>query len=86
MNVTTSEETAFKKWVPNPVLVPLLKGNVGEYLFDKVLKSYGVTPLSDQRVFERLEPLVYEFLTALLKWVTTCSASTLNAGRRSWMI
>lgn len=25
-------ETAFKKWVPNPVLVPLLKGNVGEYL------------------------------------------------------
>ncbi len=61
------QETAFKKWVPNPRLVPLLKGNVGEYLFDKVLKSYGVTPLSDQRVFERLEPLVYEFFDRFIE-------------------
>ena len=61
------QETAFKKWVPNPRLVPLLKGNVGEYLFDKVLKSYGVTPLSDQQVFERLEPLVYEFFDRFIE-------------------
>ncbi|EBJ4366636.1 hypothetical protein DU542_09775 [Salmonella enterica] len=61
------QETAFKKWVPNPRLVPLLKGNLGEYLFDKVLKSYGVTPLSDQQVFERLEPLVYEFFDRFIE-------------------
>ncbi|MCZ5566486.1 hypothetical protein O5542_10895 [Escherichia coli] len=61
------QEKAFKKWVPNPRLVPLLKGNVGEYLFDKVLKSYGVTPLSDQQVFERLEPLVYEFFDRFIE-------------------
>lgn len=61
------QETAFKKWVPNPRLVPLLKGNVGEYLFDKVLKSYGVTPLSDQQVFELLEPLVYEFFDRFIE-------------------
>lgn len=61
------QEKAFKKWVPNPKLVPLLKGNVGEYLFDKVLKSYGVTPLSDQQVFERLEPLVYEFFDRFIE-------------------
>ncbi|MBD1229179.1 hypothetical protein [Xenorhabdus griffiniae] len=61
------QETAFEKWVPNPMLVPLLKGNVGEYLFDKVLKNYGVAPLSDQQVFERLEPLVYEFFDRFIE-------------------
>ncbi|MDE1482060.1 hypothetical protein [Xenorhabdus bovienii] len=61
------QETAFKKWVPNPRLVPLLKGNVGEFLFDKVLKRYGVTPLTDQQVFERLAPLVYEFFDRFIE-------------------
>ncbi|VFS47393.1 Uncharacterised protein [Budvicia aquatica] len=61
------QETVFKKWVPNPRLVPLLKGNVGEYLFDKVLKSYGVVPLTDPQVFECLEPLVYEFFDRFIE-------------------
>lgn len=61
------QKTAFAKLVPNPKLVPLLKGNVGEYLFDKVLKHYGVQPLSDQQVFERLEPLVYEFFDRFIE-------------------
>ncbi|HHO8887443.1 TPA: hypothetical protein ACRX21_005857, partial [Klebsiella pneumoniae] len=61
------QDTAFKKWVPNPRLVPLLKGNVGEYIFDKVLKSNGVTPLTDQQVFECLEPLVYEFFDRFIE-------------------
>lgn len=61
------QKRAFKKWVPNPKLVPLLKGNVGEYLFDKVLKRYGVTPLTDHQVFERLEPLVYEFFDRFIE-------------------
>ena len=61
------QETAFKKWVPNPRLVPLLKGNVGEYLFDKVLKHYRVTPLTDQQVFGSLAPLVYEFFDRFIE-------------------
>ncbi|MBD2784136.1 hypothetical protein ID858_13270 [Xenorhabdus sp. DI] len=61
------QKKAFEKWVPNPRLVPLLKGNVGEYLFDKVLASFGVEPLSDQQVFERLEPLVYEFFDRFIE-------------------
>lgn len=61
------QKRAFKKWVPNPKLVPLLKGNVGEYLFDKVLKRYGVMPLTDQQVFERLTPQVYEFFDRFIE-------------------
>ncbi|MCG8709810.1 hypothetical protein JHU04_003072 [Brenneria sp. 4F2] len=61
------QKTAFEKWVPNPRLVPLLKGNVGEFLFDKVLKHYGVPPLTDQQVFERLAPLVYEFFDRFIE-------------------
>lgn len=61
------QKRAFKKWVPSPGLVPLLKGNVGEFLFDKVLKRYGVIPLTDQQVFERLTPLVYEFFDRFIE-------------------
>ncbi|WP_445375699.1 hypothetical protein ACSLVK_09735 [Photorhabdus tasmaniensis] len=61
------QKAAFAKLVPNPKLVPLLKGNVGEYLFDKVLAHYGVQPLSDQQVFKRLKPLVYEFFDRFIE-------------------
>lgn len=61
------QKTAFVEWVPHPKLVPLLKGNVGEYLFDKILEKYGITPLSDKQVFERLDPLVYEFFDRFIE-------------------
>ena len=61
------QKTAFAKVVPHPKLVPLLKGNVGEYLFDRVLARYGVQPLDDIQVFERLEPLVYEFFDRFIE-------------------
>lgn len=61
------QKTAFTKMVPHPKLVPLLKGNVGEYLFDKVLAHYGVQPLDDLQVFDRLEPLVYEFFDRFIE-------------------
>ncbi|KWU01229.1 hypothetical protein APQ14_05885 [Vibrio toranzoniae] len=61
------QKTAFAKVVPHPKLVPLLKGNVGEYLFDRVLAHYGVLPLDDMQVFERLEPLVYEFFDRFIE-------------------
>lgn len=61
------QKTAFDNLVPHPKLVPLLKGNVGEYLFDKVLAHYGVQPLKDLEVFERLGPLVYEFFDRFIE-------------------
>ncbi|MBW3164601.1 hypothetical protein [Ferrimonas balearica] len=61
------QKTAFTRVVPHPKLVPLLKGNVGEYLFDKVLAHYGMQPLDDKQVFERLEPLVYEFFDRFIE-------------------
>lgn len=61
------QKSVFERWVPNPRLVPLLKGNVGEYLFDKVLKNYGIRPLTDQQVFTQLEPLVYEFFDRFIE-------------------
>lgn len=61
------QKMAFGRLVPHPKLVPLLKGNVGEYLFDKVLAHYGVQPLTDLEVFERLGPLVYEFFDRFIE-------------------
>lgn len=61
------QKTAFSSIVPHPKLVPLLKGNLGEYLFDKVLARYEMQPLEDREVFERLSPLVYEFFDRFIE-------------------
>lgn len=61
------QKSAFTKLVPHPKLVPLLKGNLGEYLFDKVLAHYNVQPLTDLEVFERLGPIVYEFFDRFIE-------------------
>ncbi|ART79683.1 hypothetical protein [Oceanisphaera avium] len=61
------QKAAFSELVPHPKLVPLLKGNVGEYLFDKVLAHLGVQPLSDLGVFERLGSEVYEFFDRFIE-------------------
>lgn len=61
------QKSAFTKLVPHPKLVPLLKGNLGEYLFDKVLAHYGVQPLTDLQVFEHLGPIVYEFFDRFIE-------------------
>lgn len=61
------QKTAFNDFVPHPKLVPLLKGNVGEYLFDKVLAHYQVQPLTDLAVFDRLGSVVYEFFDRFIE-------------------
>lgn len=61
------QKEAFADLVPHPKLVPLLKGNLGEYLFDKVLTHYKVQPLTDMEVFERLGPVVYEFFDRFIE-------------------
>lgn len=61
------QKTAFNQLVPHPKLVPLLKGNVGEYLFDQVLAHYKVQPLTDAAVFKQLTPVVYELFDRFIE-------------------
>ncbi|MBK4991962.1 hypothetical protein IAE39_000136 [Pseudomonas sp. S37] len=46
--------------LPNPALIPLLKGNVGEFIFSSVLTALGIKPLSLDELVELLGPAVYE--------------------------
>lgn len=46
--------------LPNPALIPLLKGNVGEFIFSRVLSALGITPLSLDELIGLLGPAVYE--------------------------
>ncbi|WP_194790745.1 hypothetical protein [Pseudomonas sp. UFMG81] len=46
--------------LPNPALIPLLKGNVGEFIFARVLSTLGITPLALDELIELLGPTVYE--------------------------
>ncbi|ALI04085.1 hypothetical protein C1Y08_01080 [Pseudomonas sp. FW306-02-F02-AA] len=46
--------------LPNPALIPLLKGNVGEFIFSKVLSTLGVKPLNLDQLISLLGPAVYE--------------------------
>ena len=61
------QKQAFSKLVPHPAMIPLLKGNVGEYLFDKILSHYGVEPMTEAQVFEHLDSLVYEFFDRFIE-------------------
>lgn len=47
--------------LPNPALIPILKGNVGEFIFSKVLSALGVKPLSLEQLINLLGPTVYEY-------------------------
>lgn len=46
--------------LPNPALIPLLKGNMGELIFAGVLSALDIQPLSWEQSTELLGPEVYE--------------------------
>lgn len=54
------EDKLFKDMLPHPVMLPLLKGNVGEYMFKQCLEEINIIPLTVDEIFEELEPKVYE--------------------------
>jgi len=54
------ERQLSKEWQPHPALLPLFKGNVGEYLFSKCLEQMGVSFLTVEEVFSKLTPKAYE--------------------------
>jgi hypothetical protein len=54
------EDKLFKEMLPHPVMLPLLKGNIGEYMFKQCLKEIHITHLTVDEIFDELEPMVYE--------------------------
>lgn len=54
------QDNSFQLYVPVPALLPLIKGNVGEYLLDGLLNQVSVNALSLEDVFEKLNPICYE--------------------------
>ena len=58
--LVSSMDEAFKTYVPLPVMVPLIKGNVGEYLLDALLDHLDQPALTLQAVFGKLSPRCYE--------------------------
>jgi hypothetical protein len=51
---------AFKSWIPHPKFIALLKGNVGEFLFNLLLDKLNITPLTYQEVLKKVGPRAYE--------------------------
>lgn len=48
------------RFIPNPYLLPLLIGNMGELLFKDVLKRLSITPLSVDDIKQNLDCELYE--------------------------
>jgi len=46
--------------IPHPSLLPLFKGNIGEYMFLKCLEAINVTPMKVDDIFIKLSPVSYE--------------------------
>jgi hypothetical protein len=53
-------DEAFSTYVPVPAILPLLKGNVGEYLLDGLLMHLGQDALPMDAVFSELSARCYE--------------------------
>ncbi|MFA0350579.1 hypothetical protein AB4486_27140, partial [Vibrio sp. 10N.222.55.C6] len=54
------EKGAFNGMIPHPSVLPLLKGNVGEYLVLTLLEELGITPLAIDEVIEQIGKRAYE--------------------------
>ena len=54
------QDDAFKTYIPVPAILPLLKGNVGEYLLDGLLMQVNQVALPLEAVFGKLSGLCYE--------------------------
>lgn len=53
--------------LPNPAMIPLLKGNVGEDLFKSFMAQFGLQPMSVKDLFEQLSPRAYELFDSFIQ-------------------
>ena len=54
------EKAVASGYIPVPSMIPLLRGNVGEYVFEQVTKELSITPLTNAEVKVLLGSEVYE--------------------------
>ncbi|OUR84758.1 hypothetical protein A9Q75_01565 [Colwellia psychrerythraea] len=52
--------------IPNPELVPVIKGNVGEYIFQAIIDSNDIKVLSTEEVFELAGSVAYELFDVFI--------------------
>lgn len=65
--VYSLEKQVSKEILPHPAMLPLFKGNIGEYMFSQCLKSINITSLTVDEVINLLEPTVYELFDFYIK-------------------
>lgn len=54
------EKKLSKEILPHPALIPLFKGNLGEYMFKQCLDIMNIKPLTVDEMFDKLGARVYE--------------------------
>ena len=54
------EKEVSKVLLPHPSLLPLFKGNIGEYMFLKCLETINVNSMTIDEIFIHLDPIAYE--------------------------
>nr|WP_320135558.1 hypothetical protein [uncultured Amphritea sp.] len=54
-------------WLPNPAVIPLFKGNVGEFIFQKCLDHLDVKALTVEESFEQIGAFSYELFDFYIK-------------------
>lgn len=57
--------------LPNPALIPLLKGNVGEFIFSKILAALQIRPLAVNEVLALMGSSVYELYDCFIHYEGT---------------
>ncbi len=60
-------DTEDQGWLPNPAVIPLFKGNVGEYIFQKCLDKLELEPLTVEESFEQIGSFSYELFDFYIK-------------------
>lgn len=58
---------AFKDFVPHPKFIPMLKGNMGEYLFSQLLKIMDVEQLAPEQIPETIGQRAYELFDSFIE-------------------
>ncbi|GGK80499.1 hypothetical protein [Amphritea balenae] len=59
--------TESQELLPNPAVIPLFKGNVGEYIFQKCLDGLEVKPLTVEESFKQIGSFSYELFDFYIK-------------------
>ena len=60
-------EQAFISEVPHPKFIPVLKGNMGEYLFDQLLRKLKIKPIAPNKIAKVIASQAYELFDSYIE-------------------